>query len=62
MGKLRSDHLSLLVRAEEGGEPSMTQVAPTLSGYVPPKGYRVVKTRQLEDGSYEITLEPPRKG
>lgn len=31
---------------------------PTIVGYVAPKGYRVVDIRQLEDGSYEITLEP----
>ncbi len=29
-----------------------------LSGYVPPKGYRVVYKRRLKDGSYEVVLEP----
>lgn len=31
---------------------------PALVGYVPPTGWRVVSHRQLEDGSYEVTLEP----
>jgi hypothetical protein len=30
----------------------------TMHGYVPPQGYRVVSHRQLEDGSYEVVLEP----
>lgn len=32
--------------------------APDVAGYVPPKGWIVVKTIQLPDGSYELTLEP----
>jgi hypothetical protein len=32
---------------------------PSIDGYVPPEGHRVIATRQLNDGSYEITLEPP---
>jgi hypothetical protein len=30
----------------------------TLSGYKPPKGYRIKSKRKLEDGAYEVTLEP----
>ena len=33
-------------------------VVPTMNGYVPPKGFRVVSYRKLADGSYEVTLEP----
>ncbi len=33
-------------------------VVPSLVGYVPPKGHRVIKTVKLADGSYEVTLEP----
>jgi hypothetical protein len=31
---------------------------PTVIGYVPPKGFKIVKIRKLADGSYEVTLEP----
>ena len=31
---------------------------PSIVAYTPPLGYRVVSIRQLEDGSYEVTLEP----
>ena len=31
---------------------------PTMHGYRPPSGYRIVSIRQLPDGSYEVTLEP----
>ena len=31
---------------------------PTMIGYVPPKGFRIVMVRKLDDGSYEVTLEP----
>jgi hypothetical protein len=31
---------------------------PTMQGYKPPLGYRVRSIRQLEDGTYEVTLEP----
>ena len=38
----------------------LTQVVhvPTMVGYVPPKGFRIKSIRELEDGSYEVTLEP----
>ena len=31
---------------------------PSIVGYVPPAGFRIVSVRKLEDGSYEVTLEP----
>jgi hypothetical protein len=31
---------------------------PTMVGYVPPSGFKVVSAKKLEDGSYEVTLEP----
>jgi hypothetical protein len=31
---------------------------PSMVGYVPPKGFRIVHIRKLDDGSYEVTLEP----
>ena len=31
---------------------------PTLDGYVPPEGYKVVRHRKLEDGLIEVELEP----
>ena len=31
---------------------------PTMQGYKPPSGYRIVTVRQLEDGTYEVMLEP----
>ena len=34
------------------------QRVPTMVGYVPPSGWRMVSHRQLADGSYEVTLEP----
>ena len=34
-------------------------VVPTITGYVPPDGWRVVSHSQLSDGSYEVTLDPP---
>ncbi len=33
-------------------------VVPSIVGYVPPKGFRIVQVRKLDDGSYEVTLEP----
>lgn len=30
----------------------------TLVGYLPPDGFRVVSTRELEGGGYEVMLEP----
>jgi hypothetical protein len=33
-------------------------VVPSMVGYVPPAGYRVVSYLKLEDGTYEATLEP----
>jgi hypothetical protein len=30
----------------------------SIVGYVPPFGFRIVSVRELEDGSYEVTLEP----
>lgn len=31
---------------------------PSMVGYVPPLGFRIVTIRELEDGSCEVTLEP----
>ena len=36
----------------------ITVVIPMMTGYKPPKGWRVVRHRQLEDGTCEVTLEP----
>jgi hypothetical protein len=38
----------------------LTQVVrvPSMVAYVPPLGFRIVSVRKLEDGSYEVTLEP----
>jgi hypothetical protein len=33
-------------------------VVPSMNGYVPPKGYRIKSVRRLEDGTYEVVLEP----
>jgi hypothetical protein len=33
-------------------------VVPSIVGYVPPSGFRIVSIREQEDGSYEVTLEP----
>jgi hypothetical protein len=30
----------------------------TLKGYKPPCGYEILGIRQLDDGSYEVALEP----
>lgn len=30
----------------------------TLVGYQPPEGFRVVSTRELDDGWFEVMLEP----
>ena len=32
---------------------------PTMVGYVPPSGYKVISHRELPDGTVEVTLEPP---
>ena len=34
------------------------KVVPSMVGYVPPSGLKIVSVRELEDGSYEVTLEP----
>jgi hypothetical protein len=31
---------------------------PSMVAYVPPLGFRIVSVCKLEDGSYEVTLEP----
>ena len=31
---------------------------PSMVAYVPPVGFRILSVRKLEDGSYEVTLEP----
>lgn len=36
----------------------MVQTIPTMVGYRPPKGFRIVSVRKLNDGTYEVTLEP----
>jgi hypothetical protein len=38
----------------------LTQVVrvPSMVAYVPPVGFRILSVRKLEDGSYEVTLEP----
>ena len=36
----------------------MVVYIPTLKGYKPPKGYRIAKATKLDDGTYEVTLEP----
>jgi hypothetical protein len=33
-------------------------VVPSVVGYVPPKGFRIIAICKLDDGSYEVTLEP----
>lgn len=38
--------------------PSQVVVVPSIVGYVPPKGHRIILVRRLADGSYEVTLEP----
>lgn len=40
----------------------MTVALSSLKGYVPPKGFRITKIQRLEDGTFEVTLEPPRRG
>jgi hypothetical protein len=30
----------------------------SIVAYTPPTGFRIVSIRELEDGSYEVTLEP----
>jgi hypothetical protein len=31
---------------------------PSIVAYVPPVGFRIVSILELDDGSYEVTLEP----
>ncbi len=31
-------------------------------GYRPPAGFKIAKIEKLADGTYEVTLEPPRLG
>ena len=33
-------------------------VLPSVVGYNPPVGFRIISIRKLADGSYEVTLEP----
>ena len=37
---------------------TFTVTVPTLVGFVPPTGYRIKQSRQLEDGTFEVLLEP----
>ena len=34
-------------------------VVPTMNGYVPKDGWRIISYSKLSDGSYEVLLEPP---
>jgi hypothetical protein len=36
----------------------ITKRVPSIVGYFPPKGFRIVSIHELDDGSYEVTLEP----
>lgn len=36
----------------------MVAIIPSMVGYVAPKGYRIVRSRNLENGLVEIQLEP----
>ncbi len=40
------------------GEYPVVIYTPNIVGYVPPKGFKIVKIEKLADGSYEVTLEP----
>ena len=59
-GKSPGGSLGFLYWCGKGGFMPLTRVdrVPTMVGYVPPKGFRIVSYRKLEDGSYEVTLEP----
>lgn len=61
LGKAQGTCLSFQNLWSEKGASMLTQrtiVVPSIVGYVPPKGYRICKIRELADGSYEVTLEP----
>jgi hypothetical protein len=42
--------------------PTLVVRVSSIVGYKPPEGFKIAKIKELSDGTYEVTLEPPLVG